>query len=140
MRMMHCRLRLGSLHLFDRFGRLLVRRRRDSVHFEEDVSDLASLVLAVVQLLDDAFLGRCDFRELFVGLDVGHLLKLADAVALLHVQFLDATFLDLFAEVGEGEAEESEGSGEASEKSELPQGQGSNHSIIIKLIIDHRSS
>lgn len=83
--------------------------RRVCFHFEEDVSHLTSLILAVVELLDDALLGRGDFGELLIGFDVGQLAELLDAIALPHVQFLHTALLDLFSQVRKREAQQCEG-------------------------------
>ena len=74
-------------------------------HLEEDVTDLAGLIFAVVQFLDETLLGRRDLGELFVGLDVCKLSKLFDAITLPHIKFLHAALLDLFTEIGQREPE-----------------------------------
>jgi hypothetical protein len=108
---------------------LLLRFWLEGFHFEEDISDLAGLVLAVVKLPDDPLLGRGDFSELLVGLDVGQLPELLDPVALSHVQLLDAPLLDLLAQVGQGEAEAGEGGGETGEEGAVGGEEGANHTI-----------
>ncbi len=65
------RLRLDELRLFSWFRRLFLHLGSVCFHFEEDISDLAGLILAVVELLDGSLLGRGYLGELFVGFDIG---------------------------------------------------------------------
>lgn len=63
-----------------------------------------------MQFANDAFLWRCDFRELLIGFNVGKFLKLFDSGSLLHIDLPDSALLDLLAQVGKGETQQGEGS------------------------------
>jgi hypothetical protein len=71
---------------------------------------LATLVLLVVQFANNTFFRRSNFRELFIGFDVGKFLKLFDFGSLLHIDLPDSALLDLLAQIGKGEAQQGEGS------------------------------
>lgn len=102
-------LSLDGLRFFCRFLRLFGLLRRGCFHLEEDVANLACLILAVIELLDDALFGRGDFGELLIRFDVSQLSKLLDAIAFPHVQFLHTTLLDLLAQVRKGETKQRKG-------------------------------
>jgi hypothetical protein len=63
-------LRLDGLRLFCWFRSLLLFFGSVGFHFEEDITDLTGLILAVVELPDGALLGRGDLGELLVGFDI----------------------------------------------------------------------
>lgn len=102
-----------------------------SFHFEEDVSDLAGLIFAVVQFLDGALLGGSDLCELFIGLYVGQLSKLFHSIPLLHIKFLHAALLDLLAEIGQREPEQPEGGCKFGEEEVVFGDEGADHGNII---------
>ncbi len=56
-----------------------------------------------MDLSDDSVLGRCDLRELLIGLHIGYFLKLLHLLSLHDVQLLDGALLNLLAQVRQRE-------------------------------------
>jgi len=117
--------------VFLNFFRLMMRFWCVCFHLEEDVTDLAGLIFAVVQFLDEALLGGSDLGELFIGLDIGQLSKLFHSIPLLHIKFLHAALLDLLAEIGQREPEQSEGGCEFGKEEVVFGDEGTDHGNII---------
>jgi hypothetical protein len=93
------------LHLRVIIAVLMLRLSPIGLHFEEDIANHASLILQVVQFLDDSLLGGCDFSELLIRLNICDLLELLDMLSLLYVQLLHLPLLDLLTQVRKGETQ-----------------------------------
>ena len=78
------------------------------LNLKKDIPDPANLVLIIVQLLDDSTIRRSDFRELLIGFDISHFIKLADTISLLHIQLPHLALLDLLSEIWKVEPQECE--------------------------------
>lgn len=60
----------GRFRSLLRFSGLRVRMGGVGFDFEEDMTDLASLIFFVMQFLYDSLFGSSDFCELFVRFDI----------------------------------------------------------------------
>ena len=79
-----------------------------SFDLQEKITNLADILLFVVNLPNLAGGTSRYFSELFIGSNIGELLKLSDFFALSNVQFFDGSLFNLLSEVRKIELEYSE--------------------------------
>ena len=101
-------------------------------YFKEQISNLADIFLFVMYFLDDPWIRSCNLGELFIGGDIGNLLKFRHFISLLNVELLDCAFLNFLPQIREIELDKPEIESQSAKETGTKQFFQHHYTILIK--------